>query len=42
MSETCPDDYCGLTFNTKEELKAHLRWDHNYNKTEAEVIINEQ
>lgn len=41
MSEPCPEDYCGLSFDTAKELQAHLEWDHNYNPAEAEARANE-
>lgn len=37
----CTEYDCGLSFNTPDELFAHLKWDHNYSDLKAEVKIEE-
>lgn len=32
----CPEYECGLEFNERHELEAHLVWDHNYSDYKAE------
>lgn len=36
----CPERHCSIKMNTRTEMNAHLRWDHNRNEAEAEAILD--
>ncbi|WP_247005080.1 hypothetical protein [Halosolutus gelatinilyticus] len=37
----CPEYCCGLSFNTSDELQAHLEWDHNRSEYKAKEMIDD-
>lgn len=37
----CPENDCGIPFNSAEEVVAHLQWDHNRSELEAERKVRE-
>jgi len=42
MSELvgCPKAHCGVKMQTRTELNAHLRWDHNHTEGEAKALLD--
>lgn len=36
---SCPEPNCGIAMNTREEVNAHLRWDHNRSEQEADAML---
>lgn len=41
MSEyRCPEADCGIEFSARDEVRAHLEWDHNRSEPEAEAMLD--
>lgn len=38
--ETCPEPDCGIQMYTRDELIAHLQWNHNRSEVEAEAMLS--
>jgi len=36
----CPEPHCGIEMITRNEVNAHLRWDHNRSKDEAKAMLD--
>ena len=37
----CPEWDCLLKFRVNDEMKAHLKWDHNRSEHEAQIMVQD-